>query len=72
MTPEVGCLTYAATCSAVRGGLAYWWGVVSASGVEGRAGLVTSAVAWLWRDRPAMKRALEIFAGAGLAVRTGG
>ena len=31
-----GCLTYAATCSAVRGGPSYWCGLVSASGVEGR------------------------------------
>ena len=28
-----GCLTYAATCSAVRGGPSYWCGLVSTSGV---------------------------------------
>ena len=47
-----GCLTYAATCSAVRGGPSYWCGLVSASGVEGRAGLVT----------PAMKRSANLIA----------
>ena len=39
-----GCLTYAATCSAVRGGPSYWCGLASACGVEGRAGLVTPAM----------------------------
>ena len=39
-----GGLTYAATCSAVRDGPSYWCGLVSASGVVGRAGLVTSAM----------------------------
>src|ERR1035441_7906951 len=43
-TGRRGCLTYAATCSAVRGGPSYWCGLVSASGVEGRAGLVTLAM----------------------------
>jgi hypothetical protein len=47
-----GGLTYAATCSAVRGGPSYWCGLVSASGVEGRAGLVT----------PAMKRSTSLIA----------
>ena len=32
-----GYLTHAATCLAVRGGLSYWCGLVSASGLEGRA-----------------------------------
>ena len=45
-----GGLTYAATCSAVRGGPSYWCGVVSDSWVEGRAGLVT----------PAMKRSTNL------------
>ena len=39
-----GGLTYAATCSAVRGGPSYCCGLISASGVEGRAGLVTPAM----------------------------
>jgi hypothetical protein len=39
-----GGLTYAATCSAVRGGPSYWCGLVSDSWVEGRAGLVTPAM----------------------------
>src|ERR1022692_4201619 len=47
-----GGLTYAATCSAVRGGPSYWCGLVSASGVEGRAGLLT----------PAMKRSTSLIA----------
>ena len=47
-----GGLTYAATCSAVRGGPSYWCGLVSVSGVEGRAGLVT----------PAMKRSTSLIA----------
>src|ERR1035437_1547157 len=34
-----GGLTYAATCSAVRGGPSYWCGLVSVSGVEGAGGL---------------------------------
>ena len=47
-----GCLAYAATCWAVRGGRSYWCGLVSASGVEGGAGLVT----------PAMKRSTSLVA----------